>query len=303
MDLSRDARIRLAAFNWLDNQVALHGDVLSRSDLIGGFELDGRRLGLMSPQQGIFKPAAMDLPISVTSIPDGPYDDRFTDAGLLYAYRGTDPMHRDNVGLRLAMQRQVPLIYFHRVTPGQYLVERPVFIIGDDPRRLVFTVAFDDAQAALARTDVHEVADAAAPIRRAYITSTVRRRLHQVAFRERVLRAYQNRCAFCRLRHRELLDAAHIIEDRLGEGEPVVPNGISLCKLHHAAYDRMFVTVRPDYVIVVRRSILDETDGPMLLHGLKGINEQRIQLPGVLALRPDPVRLEQRYDAFRALDR
>jgi hypothetical protein len=36
----------------------------------------------------------------------------------------------------------------------------------------------------------------------------------------------------------ELLDAAHILPDGHPKGEPVVPNGLALCKLHHAAFDR-----------------------------------------------------------------
>ena len=63
----------------------------------------------------------------------------------------------------------------------------------------------------------------------------VRRRIHQGAFQERVLVAYGGKCAFCTLGYRELLDAAHIIPDSELRGEPVVSNGMSLCRLHHAA--------------------------------------------------------------------
>ena len=48
----------------------------------------------------------------------------------------------------------------------------------------------------------------------------------------------------------------------------------------------------------VRRSILDESDGPMLLHGLKKMHDQPIQLPRSRADRPDPARLESRYERF-----
>jgi putative restriction endonuclease len=79
-----------------------------------------------------------------------------------------------------------------------------------------------------------------------------------------------------------------------------VSNGLSLCKLHHAAFDRHFLTVRPDYTIEVRRSILEEEDGPMLLHGLKGMHGQPIYLPREASLQPDGDRLEERYAAFVA---
>jgi putative restriction endonuclease len=113
-----------------------------------------------------------------------------------------------------------------------------------------------------------------------------------------VLQAYKEQCALCRLRHQELLDAAHIIPDSEPEGEPVVSNGLALCKLHHAAYDRYFLAVRPDYVVEVNRKILEEEDGPMLLHGLKGMNGRRIHVPRSASLRPSPDLLTQRYDRF-----
>ena len=145
------------------------------------------------------------------------------------------------------------------------------------------------------------VSEDRATIRREYVTSIVRRRLHQQAFRARVIEAYRTRCALCRLRHQELLDAAHITADAEETGEPVVSNGLSLCKLHHAAFDRHFLTVRPDYTIEVRQSIPEEEDGPMLLHGLKGMHGQPIYLPRAVSLQPDRDRLEERYAAFRAV--
>jgi putative restriction endonuclease len=102
------------------------------------------------------------------------------------------------------------------------------------------------------------------------------------------------------LKHLELLDAAHIIADSDPEGEPAVTNGISLCKLHHAAFDSNIVGVRPDYVIEVRQDILTEEDGPMLKHGLVGLNKKRIILPSPAKLSPDKLLLERRYEEFRA---
>ena len=214
-------------------------------------ELDGQRVPLLGPQ-GIFKPALCDTPLSIATIP-GRYPDEMGGGTLAYAYRGTDPAHSDNRGLRRAMQEQLPLIYFYRIQPGQYLAAFPVYIVDDHPERLSFDVQVDDASRLLAPEPLDMVSEDRAAIRREYVTSIVRRRLHQQAFRARVIEAYRTRCAFCRLRHQELLDAAHITADAAETGEPVVSNGLSLCKLHHAAFDRHFLTVRPDYVIEVRR--------------------------------------------------
>jgi putative restriction endonuclease len=118
-------------------------------------------------------------------------------------------------------------------------------------------------------------------------------------FRERVLRAYRERCAICRLRHEQLLDAAHILPDTHPKGEPVVPNGLALCKLHHAAFDRNFLGIRPDLVVMVRPDLLKEPDGPMLRHGLQEFHEARIQVPGQRALQPNREFLEERYAMFK----
>ena len=87
--------------------------------------------------------------------------------------------------------------------------------------------------------------------------------------------------------------------DSDAEGEPLVSNGVALCKLHHAAFDRFFFAIRPDYVIEVRPSLLQESDGPMLVVGLQRIHGQQIHLPRRPIDLPDPVRLERRYEQFR----
>ena len=298
-----DTKVRRAAFEWLSEQVELHGAALPRELLANGFIFEGQRIPLVAPQ-GIFKPRLMELPLSITTVANGPYDDAFGPTLLRYRYRGNDPNHRDNVGLRELIRRREPLVYFHALVPGKYLAVWPVFVVGDDPASKTFSVAVDDALAAKAGVGMATTAeDSAGEIRRKYITATVRQRIHQAAFRERVINAYREQCALCRLRHTELLDAAHILPDSDPEGEPVVPNGISLCKLHHAAFDRFFLSIRPDYTIEIRQDVMHESDGPMLRHGLQGMQGQRIQLPTRANLRPDRDLLDRRHQRFVELAR
>ena len=300
MDFSRDhdARVRRAAFDWLASQVSLHGDVIARTILAQGFELDGVRVPAVGPQ-GIFKPALMDAPLSITTSPKGPYDDALGPDNLLkYRYRGADPSHRDNRGLRFAMHNRLPLVYFHGIVPGRYLAMWPVYVIGDAPDDHAFSIAIEDAVHAGIFAQSQGGTGEAVEIRREYVTSLARRRLHQRAFRELVLRAYRYQCALCRLRHGELLDAAHIIPDTEPESEPVVRNGIALCRLHHAAFDRFFLAVRPDHVIEVRRDVLEEIDGPTLRHAIQGLHGQHMVLPGKLVEHPDIDFLSERYQRF-----
>jgi putative restriction endonuclease len=299
-----DNAVRVAAFKWLEEQVAMRGDVLSRERLQEGFVHDGSRIPLLGPP-GIFKPQALrDIPLSITTAPRGPYNDSFNAEGLLlYRYRGTDPMHSDNQGLRRAMVERTPLVYFHGIMPGKYLPVWPVFIVGDSPKTLTFTVAVDDmgyVRMAAGHTSPAEVEDEdRTKARRVYVTTMARRRLHQQGFRERVIQAYRSQCACCRLRHVELLDAAHIIPDIEPEGEPIVSNGISLCKLHHAAFDSFIFGITPDYIIHVRVDVLEEADGPMLRHGLQGLDKQKIELPRLSSALPNKKLLEKRYERFK----
>ena len=209
-----DREIRLRTFDWLTRQRDEFGETISRTAL-ETFSLDGRRIPLVGPS-GIWKPAACELPLSITTTVGGPYDDTFDrGAGTLrYAYRGLDPQHRDNRGLRRAMVERVPIVYFHAIEPGSYVAAYPVFVVGDQPEQLRFSMQVDDLYAAQVEPWGPLVGEDVAEPRRAYVTATFRRRLHQVAFRERVIRAYAERCALCRLRQqihlpRRALPAGH----------------------------------------------------------------------------------------------
>lgn len=297
MELISDHNIRLIIFDWLSIQVGLYGDVLDWKLLSYGFLYKGNRVPLVGPQ-GIWKPAIIKrYPLSITTVPESIYQDQISDKNtILYHYRGTDPNHRDNVGLREAMKDHVPVIYFHRVIKGKYLVHWPVFVTEEDRSNHMFIVQADTINF----SEAEYISDSAADEgRRKYITSEVLIRLHQRSFREKVLLAYHEHCAICNLKHRELLDAAHIIPDNEG-GEPVVQNGISLCKLHHSAFDQNIIGINPDYFVEVREDILQEVDGPMLKYGLQKLHFQKIILPGP-SNRPNKEWLEWRYLKFKAV--
>ncbi len=198
------------------------------------------------------------------------------------------------MGLRTAIQRQTPLIYLHGIVQGLYEAAWPVFIVEDHPDTLSFVVAIDGQIGAPAAWQVND--PAALTARRQYVTAVVRQRLHQRGFRQRVLRAYQQCCAICRLRHDELLEAAHILPDGHPLGEPVIPNGLALC---NAAFDRYLIGVTPDLEVTVRLDVLEEIDGPMLQHGLQGFQGRRIHVPRADHLKPDRDILAERYALFR----
>ena len=140
---------------------------------------------------------------------------------------------------------------------------------------------------------------------RSYSEKTTMYREHQKGFRASVLRAYATRCAICRLKIPALIEAAHIIPDKEEKGEPIVPNGISLCKIHHAAFDSNILGLSPSArgrapVIIIKNSIMRISDGPMLLHGIQEMNNVAMTLPELSVDHPDNERLEIRYERFKA---
>jgi putative restriction endonuclease len=289
-----DNEIRIHAFNWLEEMVAIHGDVLARKILEKGFYFRGERITLLGPR-GIWKPKIMQLPISITTISGSSYEDKYEEGGFLdYKFRGANPFHSDNVGLRKIMDNKIPIIYFLSVVKGLYLANWPVFIQAEDRQNLSFKVALEDSE--FINKNVVNESDLA---RRDYLTSKIKVRLHQRTFREKVLAAYNTQCTLCKLAHKELLDAAHIIPDSEEDGKPIISNGLSLCKIHHAAYDTNIIGISPDYEIHVRNDILQEIDGPMLKYGIQNLNNQKIILPKRKQLWPEKERLDYRFQKFK----
>ncbi|MGH3095446.1 MAG: HNH endonuclease [Streptosporangiales bacterium] len=291
--------VREAAMRWLDDRTGQGTRTVTQPE-VASFPFLGQQIPLLLRQQGICKPRNLDaaLAIRTTWTPPGripPYVDEVGPEGLIrYAYRGQDPDHWDNAALRRAGRLGLPLVWFVAVGRGIYHAQYPVYVIADEPERLRVALAVDPAQrhlGAAAETD---------PDQRRYVERLNRLRLHQPIFRARVVSAYGTACAMCRLRHAELLDAAHILADTHPRGSPVVPNGLALCSIHHRAFDRNVLGVRPDLVVEVRRDILDEIDGPMLRYGLQEMHQQRLHVPHASAAKPDPTRLDERYEEFRA---
>ncbi|MGH2590835.1 MAG: HNH endonuclease [Actinomycetota bacterium] len=296
-----DDLLRASAFALLGKLSATGGGAVSWHDL-QRFEFGGRRIPLVG-QTGIRKVRGYEAALTILTTyrlrpEDRPYEDDIGPDGYpRYKWRGTEAGHADNAALRRAMELGKALAWLEGVEPGVYLVHVPVWLVGEEPEQHQFVVALDETMREQWQPETFLTAPDLA-LRREYASTVVRRRLHQPMFRRRVLAAYRTQCALCRLRHGELLDAAHIKEDSEG-GEPVVPNGIAMCAIHHRAFDSFVLGVRPDYVIEVRRDVLDEVDGPTLQHALQGVHGSSLSVPGRRSARPDTGLLEERYDRFR----
>ena len=283
------ARLSLLAAEWGD-------DIPYTGALANGFPFRGRRVPFLNYQKGIYRaavqtgPAALSIQTSSKSL----YDDEAIADGFLYAYRTGDIDQPDNRALRAAHQLQVPLVYFIGTRPGWYKPIFPCSIREDHPASGMVLVTPGALQGPVDEPEPVVLED---PIERRYAVRETRVRLHQARFRGRVVPAYASQCGICTLKELRLLDVAHILADIEEAGEPTIRNGLSLCAIHHRAFDQNLVGVSPDYTVHVSRRLLEDEDGPML-DVLKGFHEAPLQVPKRLAHHPDRERLDVRFGRF-----
>ena len=290
----RDELLRAVCFAALDRLRERFGDELPRAALAEGFTFEGARVPFLNRQKGIFRAARQSGPaaLSVQTSANSPYRaDQETDDGFWYAYRAGPAGDRDNAALREAVALAVPLVYFRSFRSGFSTPIFPAYVEVDDPigQRVHLTVG---------RMELGEPTPVAG-IQREYAWRESRVRLHQSRFRGIVLPAYADRCAICRLRELRLLDAAHIRPDADPDGQAEVTNGLSLCTIHHRAYDQDLVGIDADHRVHVARRLLEDEDGPML-DLLKTFHGREILVPRRPTSRPDRELLAARFERFAA---
>lgn len=297
-----DVQIRFAALAAIEEIRQRQGSIVPASVIRKGFTFAGRTIHLANFAQGIFRPKEMSgACLSITTVVPkagriARYDDEIGgDADYFrYAYRDDAPESRDNRALREAWRTQAPIIYFKGYEPGLYSILSPCFVTNDDPDAGVVRV-----ELGMAEVDFDRLARGLPDeVERRYAIRQAKQRLHQGQFRTIVLRAYQERCTICRLKEASLLNASHILPDRDRRGEASVRNGLSLCVIHHEAYDRDLIAVTPDYRVKLTRRLLEDEDGPMLEQGLKAFHESPIHLPRRAQDHPSAEFLEERLTRF-----
>ncbi len=249
--------------------------------------------------KGIWNPRSYAATLTIVSDPAGEYDDGDHGNSLYrYSYErprlGQAPGGGSNAKLRQAMYLGLPLVMLRKVADARFVPIMPVYVVKEEPEHQRFLLALDESLRFLP-DPAHLTLD-----QRSYAERIIRQRLHQPEFRAKVLGAYGLRCAVCDLKKPPLLDAAHITPDSNDHGLPVVSNGLSLCKIHHAAYDERIMGISPDYVVHINSGVLAETDGPMLKHGLQAMNKKTLYVPKRRSDQPDRDRLAERFDQFRS---
>ena len=295
--MDRDEDVRTSCFARLALLKAQHGDELPYAGVLSeGFPFRGRRVPFLNYQKGIYRAAVQRGPaaLSIQTSANSPYADVETVDGFFYDYRAGSIDQPDNRALRAAAELGVPIVYFWANRPGFYQPLYPYFVMQDfrNERRVLVSPGKQ-----VGPLDEPHPVPLADPIERQYVVRETKVRLHQGRFRGAVLIAYRDQCTICRLKEIRLLDAAHIAPDTSPSGEPLVTNGLSMCTIHHRAFDQNLVGISPDYDVRVSRRLLEDEDGPML-EVLKGFHGRPLHLPARRAHYPDRERLAARFDRF-----
>jgi len=286
-----ETRIRLEAIHYVrqlrERWVAVPAAELKH------FPTGGRRVFLKG-QQGIFKPAELTDPLSITSTLDSPYtDDPIEGSRVLYDFL---PPSREfeNTGLKRCAEAELPLIYFLQVKrrpSPEYVIFAPVFVVGWDDATRRFLIDLSEQKPGDVLSSALLLRQLTLPAIRtpdspmeigelstSYVITTVQRRLYQARFRNAILDAYRERCAVCGLRIRPLLDAAHVVPDH--DPKPVIEisEGIALCGTHLRAFDAHILCYDADYNVRIElpeRLTIGDGERSMLL----AFAGKRLELP------------------------
>jgi len=271
------------------------GDAVPASELKRGFIFNDRQVKLVHWGRGIFKPEGLeDGPLTLVSSLTSPYEDARVDGDVLLYDYAPKAFGWANEGLKRLAEQGRPVILLEQVKKKpnpEYMIFEPVSILGFDDGARKFRLGLDAAQA-----DAPGLAATPTPgaFVKAYAKTMVQARLHQAGFRKATLTAYADQCAICELCERPLLDAAHIVPDRLPESVPEVRNGLAMCPTHHRAFDQDFLAITEQYRVVVQRERLRHLHSAATARMLLDFDQRTIVLPRDREKWPAPEFLRRR---------
>ena len=100
------------------------------------------------------------------------------------------------------------------------------------------------------------------------------KKIREPGFRRTIMRIYDYTCAVCKLQiltlnGESVTEAAHIIPFNKSNNDDV-RNGISLCKLHHWAFDKYLISVDESYNVIVSDQMTERGPSEWKLTALRG---------------------------------
>lgn len=110
--------------------------------------------------------------------------------------------------------------------------------------------------------------------------SIIKTRVNQSFFRSVILSSYNQKCCITGLSIPDFLVASHIVPWKKDEKNRLNPqNGLCLNSIHDRAFDQGFITVTPDYKILVSKCFDDYVDDGIIRNLFLQYDKQAIVLP------------------------
>lgn len=110
--------------------------------------------------------------------------------------------------------------------------------------------------------------------------AVVKQRVNQSFFRSAVLNAYNNTCCISGISHPSLVEACHIADWSSDIRNRTNPrNGLCLNPFFHKAYDKHFISISPDYDLVISDQLMGNVSNVAFRKYLSQMNRKKIILP------------------------
>lgn len=110
--------------------------------------------------------------------------------------------------------------------------------------------------------------------------AVIKQRVNQSFFRAAVTSSYNFRCCISGIQNEKIVEACHIIEWSQDVANRTNPhNGLCLNPFFHKAYDKLLVSITPDFDIVISDSLIENTDCLATRDYLSQLNGTKITLP------------------------
>lgn len=286
--MDADQALREAAIRHVRSLSAQWGEAVPAAELTRGFTHRGARVSVVAWGRGIFKPKELtDGPLTLVSSLASSYADEHVSGAdeMLYDYAPASTDEWANAGLKnvAALDRPVVLLKQVKGKPGsEYAIFAPVYITSFDDVARKMRLSLSASERDIAGVPTPQPS----AFSKRYAETISKARLHQAHFRRDTLAAYGDRCCVCELRERPLLDAAHIVDDRLPEGMATVANGLAMCPTHHRAYDRFIISIEDDYRVRVERGRLSQPDSGPTAAAIVAFDGKTIWLPRNRSMYP-----------------
>ena len=166
--------------------------------------------------------------------------------------------------------------------------------------RSLFTTSEADDVELIKGVGVRKIRTVSVPLGPTEIAVTGTARRGQQFFRQAVLNTFDNQCAVTGIKIRELLVASHICPWNTHPANRLDPqNGLSLSRLHDAAFDRGLITFDDDHRLLLGKDLRDAVTNATLKQSFAEFEGKELLIPhGSLAPKQEFI-THHRENIFR----